>query len=181
MSGDFTEPRTRPVSLRISDGELSKVREIARRLGTTEAAVLRFAIRYALNELAPLHDPGARGLSLLPVFVERGAALAASFDLDVTRLDNILNENVTRADQRIDRDDLALLAMTGLGEIRVHAKLREINSEAVEPQNSVALVRAYFYKKYIYGEPAAKSGHADDGPEKAPSGQPAAPGAPLPK
>lgn len=152
MNAGSSDPKTRPLSLRLSDGEHARIREVARRLGTSEAAVIRFAIRHVLKELAPLHDPHASGLSLLPVFVERGADLAASFDLDVSRLDQIINQNVQDTRERVERDDLALLSMAGLSDPRLHAKLRQIQSGSVEPGNAATLIRAYFYSKYIYGD-----------------------------
>lgn len=164
MSAGSADQRSRPLSLRLSAGELTRIREIARRLGTTETAVLRFAVRNTLKQLAPLHDPNAGGLSLLPVFVERGAELAASFDLDVGRLDQIINQSAGRSDgKKVDRDDLALLAMAGLGDSRIHAKLREMQADNAETQNSATLIRTYFYRKYIYDGPTRKDAAATAG------------------
>jgi hypothetical protein len=146
--------RSRIVSLRLSESEHGRIREAARRLGTTEAAVLRFAVRRTLAELAPLPDPSASGLSLLPVFVERGAELAANFDLDAEKLDRIINQGLAPSRRRVDAEDLGLLAMCGAGDARVHAKLRDLRVEPVGPEGDApAIVRAYFYGKYIYDKP----------------------------
>lgn len=152
-----SEGRTRTFSLRITEAEHAKLREIAQRLGSSEAAVIRYAIRSMLNRVAPLYDPNARGFSLLPVFVECGAELTSYFDLDVQRLERIINGGDSDRGHRVDRADLALLAISGLGESRVHAKLRELKKQDVEPEQVDKTLRDYFYDKYIYGTSEQKS------------------------
>lgn len=148
------EGRTKTFSLRLTEAEHTKLREVALRLGATEAAVIRYAIRSMLTRVAPLYDPGARGFSLLPVFVECGAELSSYFDLDVTRLEHIINGEDTDADHKVEKDDLVLLSMSGLGEPRVHAKLRELQQGDVKQENVPKTLRTYFYDKYIYKDSA---------------------------
>lgn len=153
-----SEGRTRTFSLRLTEAEHAKVRQIAERLGTTEASVIRFAIRSMLNRVAPLYDPNARGLSLIPVFVECGAELTSYFDLDVARLERIINGDSGGNAPRVDSEDLALLSMSGLGKTRVHAKLRELLEQDVEHEEVAATLQAYFYDKYIYRSSPEKGG-----------------------
>lgn len=145
-----------------------KIREIARRLNSSDAAVIRFAIRSMLSRLAPLQDADARGLSLIPVFVECGAELTAYFDLDDTIIGEIINGQAERsvdhsdgkgtAERTVDQEDIALLAMTGLDETRVHAKLRELQPEGPNAEDVRSALRSYLYNKYIYTNPPMKSG-----------------------
>ncbi len=66
-----------------------------------------------LSRLGPLYDPEVRGRNLVPVFVEFGTELLRFFELDGGRLESIVNDGV-EAGKRVDRDDIALLALTGL-------------------------------------------------------------------
>lgn len=145
-----SEGRTKTFSLRLTEAEHTKLREVALRLGTSEAAVIRYAIRSMLTRLAPLYDPAAHGFSLLPVFVECGAELSSYFDLDVSRLEQIINGDQADEQNRVEKDDLVLLSMSGLGEPRVHAKLREIKAGDVGHEDVPQTLRTYFYDKYIY-------------------------------
>ena len=152
-----TEGRTRTVSLRVTEAEHARIREIAHRLGSSEASVIRYAIRSMLNRVAPLYEPDAKGYSLIPVFVECGAELTSYFDLDVSRLEKIINGDGRPKSERVDNSDLALLAISGLGESRVHAKLRELKQEDIAPEQVEKTLRDYFYEKYIYGGAQDKS------------------------
>ena len=147
-----SESRTKTFSMRLTEAEHAKLREIARRLGVTDASVMRYAIRSMLNRLAPLHERNATGCSLLPVFVEHGAELARYFDLDASRLSLILNgdDETEQSEPKVEPEDLVLLSMSGLDEPRVHAKLRELRKEGVEHTNVPETLRTYFYEKYIY-------------------------------
>lgn len=118
---------------------------------------MRYAIRSMLNRLAPLHEPNASGYSLIPVFVEYGAELASYFDLDVSRLGQILNGDDEDATPNVEQEDLVLLSMSGLHQTKVHAKLREIQEQGVEHSDVPETLRTYFYDKYIY-RPAKEKG-----------------------
>jgi len=152
-----SENRTKTVSLRLTEAEHAKIREIASRLGAAESAVIRYAIRSMINRLAPLHDSEANGFSLIPVFVEYGAELSSYFDLDVTRLERIINSE-EKETQQVEREDLVLLAMSGLAEPKIHAKLRELQKKNVEHGDVPASLRNYFYDKYIYQTSVEKTG-----------------------
>ncbi|RMF95964.1 MAG: ribbon-helix-helix protein, CopG family [Gammaproteobacteria bacterium] len=155
-----SEGRTRTFSLRLTEAELAKIREMATRLGASEAAVIRYAIRSMLNRVAPLYDPNAKGFSLIPVFVECGAELTSYFDLDVDRLERIINGDTNNGNGKpqVEKDDLALLAMSGLREPQVHAKLRELKASGVEQYDVPRSLRSYFYDKYIYQSSTEKDG-----------------------
>ena len=86
------------------------------------------------------------------MFVECGAELTSYFDLDVNRLEHIINGDGGNGSgkPKIEKDDLALLAMSGLREPQVHAKLRELKERGVEQDDVPQSLRSYFYDKYIY-------------------------------
>ena len=144
-----SDSRTRTFSLRLTDAEHKRIREIARRLGSSDSAVIRYAIRTMLKKTGPLSEPRSSAYSLIPVFVEC-EELISYFDLDADRLDAIINGETADAERKVDADDLALLYASGLGTQHVHAKLRDLQSEGVSPGDAPSMLRGYFYKKYIY-------------------------------
>jgi hypothetical protein len=150
------EGRKQAVSIRMNAADVRKVKRIAARLGVRDSDVIRFAVKTMLAKLGPLYDPEVHGRNLVPVFVESGAELLRFFDIDATRLEAIINNDV-HADRRVDRDDIALLALTGAQEPYAALKLSELE-QTERPRRSAAelleSLRQYLYAKYVY-RPAA--------------------------
>jgi hypothetical protein len=107
------EGRKQAVSLRASTADLRKVKMLAQRLGARDSDVIRFAVKTMLASLAPLCDQSLHGRALLPVFIEAGSDFFHHFDLDTARLEEIVNDGVSKA-QEVDPDDLKLIAMAGI-------------------------------------------------------------------
>jgi hypothetical protein len=146
------ESRKRAVSVRMNSADVRKVKRIAQRLAVRDSDVIRFAVKCMLARLAPLYDPEVRGRSLVPVFVESGAELLRFFELDAARLEQVINEGVDPA-RRVDRDDVALLALSSGQEAYAALMLRELNSEdrTRSPVGELsASLRQYLYEKYVY-------------------------------
>lgn len=102
--------------------DVRKVKKLAARLGVRDSDVIRFAVKSMLAKLGPLYDPEAHGRNLVPVFVESGAELLRFFDIDASKLETIINSGVL-AERRVDRDDIALLALTSVQEPYAALKL----------------------------------------------------------
>jgi len=152
------EGRKQAVSIRMNAADVRKVKRLANRLGVRDSDVIRFAVKSTLARLGPLYDPEVQGRNLVPVFVEWGGELLRFFDLDAARLETIINEGIETSD-RVDRDDIALLALTGSQEPYAALKLRALDRTERRVQNPAELaeqLRRYLYSKYLYGcEPAA--------------------------
>ena len=137
--------------------DVRKVKKLATRLGVRDSDVIRFAVKTMLSRLGPLYDPDVRGRNLVPVFVEFGTELLRFFDLDGARLEAIVNDGVEPG-KRVDRDDIALLALTGAQEQYAALKLSELNKHDNSQTNAPDLansMRQYLYEKYVYrGNPA---------------------------
>src|SRR5438045_6573162 len=106
--------------------DVRKVKRLAARLGVRDSDVIRFAVKNMLAKLGPLYDPEAHGRNLVPVFVESGAELLRFFEIDASKLESIINGGVD-VDRRVDRDDIALLALTGSQEPYAALKLSELD------------------------------------------------------
>ena len=108
----MVDTRKQAISIRMNAADVRKVKKLAQRLSVRDSDVIRFAVKCMLSRLSPLYDPTVKGRNLMPVFVESGAELLRFFDLDAARLEAIINDAVEPG-RRVDRDDIALLAMTG--------------------------------------------------------------------
>ena len=157
------ESRKQAVSIRMNRADVRKVKKLAQRLGVRDSDVIRFAVKCMLARLGPLYDPEVKGRNLVPVFVESGADLLRFFDLDAARLEAIINEEVDPA-RRVDRDDIALLALTGAQEPYAALMLSELNRDERSGGRAGELsdsLRQYLYEKYVYrGSPDLPSGNA---------------------
>jgi hypothetical protein len=160
----MVESRKQAVSIRMNGADVRKVKKLAARLGVRDSDVIRFAVKTMLAKLGPLYDPEVHGRNLVPVFVESGAELLRFFDIDAARLEAIINNGV-HADRRVDRDDIALLALTGAQEPYAALKLSELD-RTERPRRSAAelleSLRQYLYAKYVYRPASAAESHSSD-------------------
>ena len=148
----MSESRKRAMSIRINVADVTKVKRLAQRLGVRDSDIVRFALKTMLTRLVPLSDPDVRGRNLVPVFVESGAELLRYFDLDAARLEAIINE-ATGTERRVERDDIALLALTGAQDPYAALKLSELNHRdepALHAGELSSSLRRYLYEKYVY-------------------------------
>lgn len=146
------ESRKQAVSIRMNVSDVRKVKKLANRLGVRDSDVIRFAVKSMLARLGPLYDPEVRGRNLVPVFVEFGTELLRFFELDGSRLEAIVNDGVEPS-KRVDRDDIALLALTGAQEQYAALKLSQLNQTEgpqLAPADLAASLRQYLYEKYVY-------------------------------
>jgi hypothetical protein len=151
------EGRKQAVSIRMNAADVKKVKRLAGRLGVRDSDVIRFAVKGMLARLGPLYDPEVSGRNLVPVFVESGAEVLRFFEIDASKLEAIINSGV-EADRRVERDDVALLALTGTQEPYAALKLSELNRSERRRQSNAELsesLRQYLYAKYVY-RPAAQ-------------------------
>jgi hypothetical protein len=132
--------------------DVRKVKKLASRLGVRDSDVIRFAVKTMLARLGPLYDPEVHGRNLVPVFVESGAELLRFFEIDASRLEAIINGGVD-LERRVDRDDIALLALTGTQEPYAALKLSELDRTERRERTATELsesLRQYLYAKYVY-------------------------------
>ena len=147
------ESRKQAVSIRMNPADLRKVKELARRLGARDSDVIRFAVKAMLGRLAPLFDPQSRGRALVPALVEVGTEFLRFFELDSSRLDALINDEVKDPEKRVSVEDLALLAMAGVKEPYAALKLSELNQmdeRLLHSGDLTSSIRQYLYEKYVY-------------------------------
>ena len=150
----MSDVRKRAVSLRVSDADMRKVKRLAQRLGARDSDVIRFALKTMLTRLALLCDQNVRGRGLLAVFVETGGELIRHFDIDAAKLNEIVNNGVTKG-MEIEEEDLHLIAMAGFQQSYAKMALNGLRKPEQErramdvddPLNS--RLRSYLQSKYI--------------------------------
>ena len=148
----MVESRKKAISIRMSTGDVRRVKKLAQRLNVRDSDVIRFAVRGVLVRLGPLYEPETRGRNLIPVLVEAGAEFLRFFDLDTARLESIVNADVD-PEKRVAREDLALLALSGVQEPYAALKLSELNQtdeRLLRSGDLSASIRHYLYDKYVY-------------------------------
>jgi hypothetical protein len=143
------DQRKQAVSIRLGETDIRNIKRMAKRLGVRDSDIIRFAIKSTMNRIAPLCDPGIRGRNLVPVLVESGDDLIRYFELDAFRLESIINEDV-EAGRQVERDDIALLAMSGLRDEYLVMRLKDGNGTPIEPAGQDRSLRGYLYDKYVY-------------------------------
>jgi len=153
------ENRKQVISIRMNAPDVRNVKRLAKRLGVCDSDVIRYAVKAMLARLSPLHDPSARGRSLVPVFVEAGGDLCRHFDLDAMRLESIINDGVN-TESRVAHEDIQLLAMSGVHRSYVRLRLASlsgshngIDADTNEDSSDKELdesLRRYLYEKYMF-------------------------------
>jgi hypothetical protein len=157
------EGRKQAVSIRMNGTDVRKVKRLAARLGVRDSDVIRFAVKSMLAKLGPLYDPEAHGRNLVPVFVESGAELLRFFDIDAAKLEAIINNGVL-AERRVEREDIALLALTSAEEPYAALKLSELEQTErprCNPAELLESLRQYLYAKYVYRPASGAEAHRD--------------------
>ena len=150
----MADNRKQAVSLRVSTGDLRKVKKLAQRLEVRDSDVIRFALKTMLARLAPLCDNSVRGRGLIPVFIEAGSDLFHHFDIDGARLEEIVNGGASK-EQAVEPVDLHRIAIARLQQN--YAKLRptklpdDHSQREAPPLDDLfeGQLRSYLYAKYI--------------------------------
>ena len=152
------EGRKQAVSLRLSAGDIRKIKRLSKRLEVHDSDVIRYALKVMLAKLAPLCDVSVRGRSLMPVFIDTGVDILQHFELDEERLETIIN-NGAEDEHRVDTDDIQLMAMIGMQRNYAKLSLRDLHDKVAAPPESNGLedtlstnFRRHLYTKYVQRE-----------------------------
>jgi len=157
----LAEGRKQAISLRLSAGDIRRIKKLAHRLGARDSDVVRFAIKMMLHRMLPLTDPGVRGRSLVPVLAEWGPEAVRHFELDATTLAEIVNGDAP-TEQRMDLEDFTLLTMVSAQESYAKLSLRAMLPPSTPPTHGerrdaspVNAMRRHLYGKYGFAAPSA--------------------------
>jgi hypothetical protein len=156
--------RMRAVSIRMSGADIRLIKRLADRLQVRDSDVVRYAVKSVLQRLAPLVDEGLRGRSLVPVLMETSEDLVRHFDLDMARLDAVVNGDEADASKRVDSEDLRIIAMHSMNPALANAlnpngpHVGSGNGERYgrdsNPEPYRSALNRYLYEKYVAPPPA---------------------------
>jgi hypothetical protein len=136
------------VSVRLKNGDLQKIEQIANRLNVKNSDVIRYAVKAMLKSLMPLHDDEVKGHRLLPMIIDHCCDLSHHFDLDADQLENIINADSTNKDECVQRHDIELLALCGLSPEHIQYKFQEITGQNATTDEIPHLLKEYLINKY---------------------------------
>ncbi|MES2821967.1 MAG: hypothetical protein V4732_00095 [Pseudomonadota bacterium] len=137
------------ISVRLAFVDIQRIKELSTRLGVRESDLFRFSVKNILEKLVLLNDKNVKGADLIPIWLECGDFLMDHFDLDINKLNEIFNLNVTEPNQRIDMEDIELMAMSKLNPIYMIKKLSALCKKQIDPNRVNEIFREYLYSKYI--------------------------------
>ncbi len=143
--------KKRNVSIRLSESDIRKTKEVSNRLGVKDSELFRFAIKNTLRKLTPLNDGELQGADLIPAWLMWGEELSEYFDLNGEQLNEIFNSGVSE-DKCIDAADIDLMLLSRLSGSYVVKRLSEICGSQVEPAQANQVMRNYLYDKYVLGK-----------------------------
>lgn len=145
----FYDNAMRSVSLRVPCSDWGKIRAISERFRLRESEIFRFGLKLALEKMAPLFDRTAKGVALAPLLVEYGPQLVRAFELDVQHLDIVINAGEPDPRNRIDLEDLELLAMVTMPNRLLYQRLQKLTERKLDPFELEDALKQYLREKYI--------------------------------
>jgi hypothetical protein len=155
----LAEARKQAISLRLSAGDIRRIKKLADRIGTRDSDVVRFAIKMMLHRMLPLADPGVRGRALVPVLAEWGPEAVRHFELDAHTLEEIVNGDAPD-DERVQLEDITLLTMVSAQESYAKLSLRALTPPSSPPvtgdrrdSSPVNAMRRHLYARYGFAAP----------------------------
>ncbi len=161
--------KTQHISVRLSDTDHRRMKDIARRLGVKEADLFRFIIKNSLNRLLPFQDADIRGADLIPALLDCGQELTRYLDLDSDQLDHIVNDGLLEPGKKVDKADLDVLVMASSSDQCAVIKLSALTRQPIDRENLLTALKDYLASKYLHAfrliedlkkDPAGKSGTA---------------------
>jgi hypothetical protein len=145
--------RKKAVSIRMSANDVRGIKRLSERLQVNDSDVIRFAVKSALMRLAPLCEDSVRGKGLVPLLMESGSDLFRHFDLDMARLESIVNEGVNDQQVRVEQEDLRLIALHGMHRPYAAAPQRSAPAGGGSQISAATMdqtLRQYLYDKYVH-------------------------------
>ncbi|MCG8315399.1 MAG: hypothetical protein MI976_19490 [Pseudomonadales bacterium] len=140
------------VSVRLSESDVRKVKDISKRLGVKDSELFRFIVKNTLAKLLPFQNEGVKGIDLIPALVDCGGDLTRYLDIDTDALDEIVNAGVHEPHKKIDKADLDMLALASVGASYVSYKLSELKNQPVDEASLEDSLKEYLYGKYLGGD-----------------------------
>lgn len=135
------------ISVRLSESDLRRLKDIASRLRVKDSDLFRFAVKMMLSRMMPLLRQDMKGIDVLLTILDAGGEMLRYFEFDSHQIDKIVNCDSDK-EKRIAMDDIDLVAIAMLNQNYLKTQLVEMGEVQSTSQNPVAVLRDYLYKKY---------------------------------
>jgi len=137
------------VSLRLSESDLTKLKDISIRLGVKESDFLRFTVKQSLAKLMAFRDQDAKGVDLIPALIECGSELTHYLELDSSDLERIVNSGLLDQARKVDPEDLDILVSAGIAAPYMSFKNSELRQVTSHNNRMINSLKDYLYEKYL--------------------------------
>lgn len=135
------------ISVRLSESDLRRLKDIAARLQVKDSDLFRFAVKMMLSRMMPLLRQDMKGIDVLLTILDAGGEMLRYFEFDSHKIDRIVNSEA-EAGKRIAMEDIDLVSIAMLNQQYLRTQLVEMGEITSQAQNPVAVLREYLYKKY---------------------------------
>lgn len=153
--------KKRNISVRLSESDICKIKDIAHRFGVKESELFRYAVKSMLTKLMPFNDGNLRGADLIPVWLECGEELLTYFHIDSDQLDTIFNDDLEESQREIESSDLDLMILSNLNEKFIVKRLSELCGTNLDHSEVRDVLKKYLYEKYILNTDCESPPNAD--------------------
>lgn len=145
------------ISVRLSESDLRRLKDISSRLGVKDSDLFRFAVKLTLSRMMPLMRQDIRGIDVLLTMLDAGGDMLRYFEFDSHQIDRIVNSDVSE-EKRVSMDDIDLVAIAMLNQTYLKAQLIEMGVMSDKSESPVNALRNYLHRKYCMESAAAESG-----------------------
>lgn len=136
------------VAVRLDPADRRRLKSIAKRLVVSESDFLRYAIKVALQDFAPLTDQSKEGTELLEAFIEHADEKSRWLQLDRAKLDSVLHDELEDESLRVEAEDLEVL-LRGHGGKAFHDWQLAISKGEKKLPYSASNPATYLKDKYV--------------------------------
>ena len=145
---ELTKEAKEMVALRLDPSDRRRLKAVAGRLRVSESDLMRYAIKAALEDFAPLADQGKEGAELLSAFLRHSGEKSRLLGLDVGKLDEVLHGDLEDERLRVTSEDIGLL-VRGRGAKEFHEWERALVEGTKRPEIFMLTPSAFLTQKYV--------------------------------
>lgn len=135
------------ISVRLSEADLRRLKDIASRLQVKDSDLFRFAVKMMLSRMMPLLRQDMKGIDVLLTILDSGGEMLRYFEFDSHQIDKIVNSEA-ESDRRIAMEDIDLVSIAMLNQQYLKNQLIEMGEIDSPEKNPVLVLREYLYRKY---------------------------------
>lgn len=135
------------ISVRLSESDLRRLKDVASRLGVKDSSLFRLSVRMMLSRMMPLLKQDMKGIDVLLTILDAGGEMLRYFEFDSHQIDKIVNSDDGES-CRIAMEDIDLVAIAMLNPSYLKTQLIEMAEMDSPGQNAITVLRDYLYRKY---------------------------------